>query len=310
VSVREANRPKLRCPASGEALSLRGDEWVSACGKHRYPVHAGRIPLFAEMPASEAAAIQQAHYDSIAAAYIENLGYPHTEAYQAAMDSVFLRETGAAPLGHAAEICCGWGEALGLLEGRIEEGVGVDISVSMLEAAAARLPVRFDLLQGDATRLPLAEGSFDTVLMFGGIHHVSDRAGLFHEVARVLKPGGRFLWREPVSDFWLWRALRAVAYRVSPTLDAATERPLRYRETAPHLEAAGLELSTWRSLGFFGFCVLMNSDVLVANRLLRFVPAIRRLARAAFAFDELCLRLPGMSRAGVQLVGEARKPQT
>jgi hypothetical protein len=127
-------------------------------------------------------------------------------------------------------------------------------------------------------------------------------------VARILKPGGRFLWREPVSDFWLWRALRAVVYRLSPTLDHATERPLLYDETVPCLEAAGFELRTWRTLGFLGFCVLMNSDVLVANRLLRFVPGIRTLARVAFACDELCLRLPGMGRAGLQLVGEARKP--
>jgi SAM-dependent methyltransferase len=225
------------------------------------------------------------------------------------MDRIFLEEVGPEHLGSAAELCCGWGEALGLLDDRIDDGLGVDISVSMLEAAATRLPDRFALIQGDATRLPLEDASLDTVLMFGGIHHVPDRLGLFREVARILRPGGRFLWREPVSDFWLWRALRGVVYRASPTLDAESERPLLHRETAPVLEAAGLELRTWRTLGFLGFCLLMNSDVLVANRLLRFVPGIRALARAAARFDELCVRLPGMSRAGVQLVGEAVKPR-
>lgn len=300
---------KLRCPETGETLRREGEELVSRSGKQRYPIHAGGIPLFAETPESEAAARQQAHYEGIAAAYIENLGYPHTQAYQEETDRIFLEEVGAEPLGVAAELCCGWGEALGLLEGRIASGLGVDISVSMLEAAATRLPERFALIQGDATRLPLEDASLDTVLMFGGIHHVPDRLGLFREVERILRPGGRFLWREPVSDFWLWRALRAVVYRLSPSLDADSERPLLYDETAPVLAAAGLELRTWRTLGFLGFCVLMNSDVLVLNRLFRFIPGIRSLARAAARFDELCVRLPGMGRAGVQLVGEAVKPR-
>lgn len=309
MTLSDETLARLRCPETGEALRREGDELVSVSGKQRYPLHAGRIPLFAEAPESEAAARQQAHYEGIAAAYIENLGYPHTQAYQEEMDRIFLEELGEGRLGAAAELCCGRGEALGLLEGRIDAGLGVDISVSMLEAAAASLPLRFDLVQGDATRLPLADGSLDTVLMFGGIHHVPDRLGLFREVARVLRPGGRFLWREPVSDFWLWRALRAVVYRLSPTLDAESERPLLYRETAPVLEQAGLELRTWRTLGFLGFCVLMNSDVLVVNRLLRFVPGIRWMARAAARLDELCVRLPGMRRAGLQLVGEAVKPR-
>src|SRR5262249_53998825 len=157
-------------------------------------------------------------------------------------------------------------------------GVGVDVSLSMLEAARRDLPAdRIKLMQGDATSLPLASGRFDTVVMLGGIHHVSDRKRLFSEVQRILKPGGRFLWREPVSDFSPWRAIRAMIYRLSPTLDHETERPLLWRETVEPLEAAGLRLEAWRTCGFLGFCLLMNSDVLVVNRVFRFVPGIRGL---------------------------------
>jgi ubiquinone/menaquinone biosynthesis C-methylase UbiE len=297
----------LRCPESGAELKQNGDELVSRCGKHRYPLHAGGIPLFAEVPTSPDAARQQAHYDRVAADYLENLGYAHTIEYNAYLDRVFAEVVGTQPLGSVAEICCGHGEALTLFGDRVSEGVGVDISVSMLEAAAASQPGRF-WVQGDATQLPLPDAAFDHVAMFGGIHHVRDRRGLFREVARILKPGGRFLWREPVSDFWLWRALRAVVYRWSPALDHETERPLLARETLPPLADAGLELETWRTCGFLGFCVLMNSDVLVANRLLRFVPGIRGLTRAFTRFDEACLRVPGMAGAGVQVAGCALKP--
>ena len=72
------------------------------------------------------------------------------------------------------------------------------------------------------TLAPLA--AVATLLMLGGVHHVPDRVALFGEIARILKPGGIFLWREPVSDFVLWRALRAVVYRLSPMLDDETER--------------------------------------------------------------------------------------
>jgi ubiquinone/menaquinone biosynthesis C-methylase UbiE len=294
---------------SGEALELVDDELVSTSGKHRYPLHVGCIPLFAEAPGSRDALRQMQHYDRIAEAYVENLGYPHTREYHAYLDRVFLEVLGHSPLGRTAEICCGDGEALALLGSRADEAVGVDISVSMLENAATRPSETPTLLaQGDATKLPLADGAFDHVVMFGGIHHVADRRGLFREVARILKPGGRFLWREPLDDFWLWRALRSAVYRLSPILDHETERPLRHEETAPPLAEAGLELETWRSCGFLGFCLLMNSDVLVVNRLLRFLPGIRALTRAAARFDEACVQRLGPNHLGLQVVGSALKP--
>ena len=149
--------------------------------------------------------------------------------------------------------------------------------------------------------------SFDSVFMLGGIHHVNDRNRLFGEISRVLKPGGMFYFREPVSDFALWRWIRAVIYRVSPALDSETERPLRNSDTVPVLEEAGLKPIAWRTHGFLGFCVFMNSDVLVFNRFFRFLPGIRVLTRYSARVDEWILHLPGLGRAGLQVVGVAQK---
>ena len=298
----------LRCPVSREPLVLEDDTLVAPQSGRSYRLHEGRIPLFAELPETRDASRQQAHYEKVASQYIASLGYAHTLAYNAYLDDVFLEVLGPGRLGTAAELCCGHGEAFALVGDRVDEGLGVDISVSMLEAASRRAPARIHWLQGDATRLPLPDASLDHVLMFGGIHHVSDRAGLFAEVARVLKPGGRFLWREPVSDFWLWRALRAIVYRLSPALDHETERPLLKAETWPPLREAGLEPEIWRTCGFFAFTFLMNSDVLVVNRWLRFLPGIATLTRGLARFDDACLKLPGLADAGVQVVGSARKP--
>jgi len=163
-------------------------------------------------------------------------------------------------------------------------------------------------VQGDATSLPLADAAFDAVFMLGGIHHVGDRRALFSQIHRILRPGGRFYFREPLNDFWLWRALRSVIYRLSPTLDHETERPLRWAETVPLLQAAGLTCDLWKPAGFLGFCLFMNSDVLVVNRLFRFVPGIRGIVRASCRLDEAMLRLGFLKAAGLQVVGEAVKP--
>ncbi|HEX3999089.1 MAG TPA: methyltransferase domain-containing protein [Pirellulales bacterium] len=301
----------MRCPASGEPLHAAGTALVSESGAHRYAVCDAGIPVMADEFCSAEGRIQREHYDRIAAAYLANLKYPHTEEYHRYLDAALISALKTDNLGTAAEICCGRGEAFRLLGDRVERGIGLDVSLNMLRAARADLgPDRYLFVQGDATAMPLRSGAFDNVFMFGGIHHVNDRRRLFSEVFRILKPGGRFIWREPVSDFFLWRWLRYVIYKVSPALDFDTERPLRWEETVPLLQAAGFELGIWQTYGFFGFCLFENSDVLVFNRWFRFLPGIRALTRLATRLDDLVVRLPGFGRAGLQVVGAATRPST
>jgi ubiquinone/menaquinone biosynthesis C-methylase UbiE len=299
----------LRCPATGTMLHPVGAMLLNEDATTRYTLNGSGIPLFAAEHMSADARIQQAHYERIAAAYTANLGYPHTQEYSAYLDRALLDSITPAGLDDVAEICCGRGEALHLVAGRFRRGVGVDISIAMLEAARREHPqANIAFVQGDATKLPLADQAFDSAFMLGGIHHVNDRAALFGEVARILRPGGRFYFREPVSDLWLWRLIRSVIYRISPTLDHATERPLRYTETAPILAAAGMRLVSWRTYGFIGFCLLMNSDVLIFNRLFRFVPGIRAMARALAHLDDRVTRRPGWTGRGLQVIAVAEKP--
>ncbi len=301
----------LQCPLYGRPLRERNGHLVAEGIGTRFRFSASGIPLFAEWRCSTAGLRQQEHYDRIASQYLANLGYPHTQEYTAYLDAAFLAQCGEASLGDCAELCCGAGEGFQLLGRRVTRGVGVDISLSMLEAARQRLPAdQYYFAQGDATMLPLATGAFDSVVMLGGIHHVDDRVRLFRQVQRILKPGGRFYFREPVSDFFLWRWLRALIYRVSPTLDSETERPLLREETEGPLRQAGLRLRRWKTFGFLGYCLLMNSDVLVVNRALRFLPGIRTLTRWATHIDDRTLRLPGMAGNGLIVVGCAEKPLT
>lgn len=300
--------PMLKCPQTDEAVSLDGDSLVNESGTVSYRIADGGIPLFAEEFCSAEAAVQQEHYDQIADAYAANLGYPHTQEYMDYLDRVLREEVGTDRLGVCGEFCCGTGEAFALFESVIDAGVGIDVSSSMLaKARQAFKDNRFTFVQGDATRLPLDDNLFDTVVMLGGIHHVPDRDALFRQIYRVLKPGGVFIFREPVSDFWLWKALRALIYRLSPMLDHETERPLRYSETVPVLESAGFTDMTWRTCGFLGFCLFMNSDVLFVNRAFRFIPGIRAITRGFARFDDWCTRY--LRKSGLQVVGTATKPQ-
>jgi len=298
----------LCCPVTHKPLRVDGAHLV-ADEEHRYRIDDRGIPLFAESGLSPEAERQRLHYQRIAASYVENMKYPHTEEYSAYLDRVFLDAFAGLALETVAEICCGHGDVARLLGARVTRGLGVDISTPMLEAAVkSNAGSPFVFAQGDATALPLRDGVFDCVVLSGGIHHVNDRQRLFHEVARILRPGGALVFREPVNDFVVWRWLRAVIYRAAPGLDADTESPLTHADTAPRLAEAGLRLDVWRPCGFLGFCFLMNSDVLVVNRLLRYLPGIRALTRGAARFDDLVTSW--VRGVGLQVVGVARKAAT
>lgn len=99
--------------------------------------------------------------------------------------------------GRLLDIGTGTGRVLELLAPRIRGGLGVDASKAMLALARARLAapemahctVRF----ADMYRLPLADASFDTVVLQMVLHHAEDPAGAIAEAVRVLAPGGRLL---------------------------------------------------------------------------------------------------------------------
>ena len=296
----------LCSPRTRRALRVAHGHLESPDGKERYAISASGIPRFSAELVSDAGRAQQSRYDGMVAKYVENLGYPHTEEYTAYLDRQLLGVLPAGSLGTVAELCCGRGEAARLLGERMSRYLGIDVAAGMLEIARRDLPGdRFFFAQGDATMLPLRDRAVDNVVMLGGVHHVPDRVGLFREVARILKPGGRFYFREPLDDFALWRSIRKVVYRISSALDHDVERPLRRGETTSDLARAGLVLRDWQTLGFFGFCLLMNSDVLVFNRLFRYIPGIRTLTRAACRIDHWTTGLRGLRHAGLQVIGVA-----
>jgi len=70
--------------------------------------------------------------------------------------------------------------------------VGADFAVEMLRRGAHKL-IDPPLTGADAMRLPFKDASFDAAVCGFGVRNVADLAGCFHEVRRVLKPGGTFV---------------------------------------------------------------------------------------------------------------------
>lgn len=116
-----------------------------------------------------------------------------------------LRESEARLLGdltgcRVLEIGAGAAQCSRWVAGRAGEVVASDLSVGMLRKAATLNadvppPARVPLLQCDGVRLPFAAESFDVVFTaYGVLPFVADSAAVMVEVARVLRPGGRFVF--------------------------------------------------------------------------------------------------------------------
>lgn len=74
------------------------------------------------------------------------------------------------------------------------EVVGIDLAEAMIDRAverarAERLDEHVRFVLADAAALPLADGSFDVAVSTLSLHHWSDPATVFTEIARVLRPG-------------------------------------------------------------------------------------------------------------------------
>lgn len=300
---------KLQCPISGKNLKVEENRLVSEDGVHSYNITNSGILSFTKNCCSEAAQRQEILYDRIASQYLKSWSSIDTYEYTKYLDNLLLESTNGVKLDDVVEICCGNGEMLKLLGDRIQHGIGIDISLLMLESAKRDLASeKYCFIQADATILPLKENQFDAVFMLGGIHHIVDREKLFSKIYKMLKPGCNFYWREPVSDNILWKSLRYIIYRLSTSLDYKTEHPLEYKKTKEQMESCGLKLKLWHMCGFLGFFLFMNSNILVVNRLFRFLPGIRSFVKIMTKIDEYILKLKNLSNLGCLVIGVAQKP--
>ncbi len=101
---------------------------------------------------------------------------------------------GISPGEDVLDVACGTGNAALRAAQAGATVVGVDLTPELFDAGrvlAAEAQVEIDWVQGDAEELPFEDESFDVVLSTFGCMFAPRHEVTAHELARVLRPGGR-----------------------------------------------------------------------------------------------------------------------
>lgn len=99
---------------------------------------------------------------------------------------------------HVLDVGCGIGGTSRFIASRFGCRVtGVDLTPEFIETGTALckwvgLDEQIELHQGNALSMPFTEGSFDAAVMLHVGMNIADKAGLFSEVYRLLRPGSVF----------------------------------------------------------------------------------------------------------------------
>jgi SAM-dependent methyltransferase len=113
-------------------------------------------------------------------------------------------------------------------------------SVAAMLARRTGLDGLVDYRHGDATAMPFADGAFDLAWSQNAAMNIADRALLYREIRRVLKPAGRFALQDvtagpggephyPVP----WAREKSISFLVAPETTRAT------------LEQSGFRILAW-----------------------------------------------------------------
>lgn len=209
------------------------------------------------------------------------------------LDTAYPLEFAFAMLGDVSgktilDFGCGSGENSLLLAHRGAHVIGVDISTALLSLASRRLALngvggKARFVVGSAHDLPLGDESVDAVLGIAILHHV-DLQTAAREIKRVLRPGGRAIFQEPVRDSATVRAVRKMIPYRSPDV-SPFERPLTTRELKAF--ARGFTIRAWRA---FSLPFVNVTSV---------VPALKPYIHHAYRVDKRLLgTMPWLSHFG------------
>jgi SAM-dependent methyltransferase len=130
-----------------------------------------------------------------------------------------VRRIGVQPGEDVLDVACGTGNAAIRAARAGGTVVGVDLTPELFEAGrreAAAAGVEIEWVQGDAEELPYADESFDVVLSTFGCMFAPRHAVTAHELARVLRPGGRLAVASWTPDGAMGEFFRSVGAYLPP----------------------------------------------------------------------------------------------
>jgi len=229
---------------------------------------------------------------------------PETFARYAAppADTAYPLEFAYHQLGNVAgkrvvDFGCGSGANTALLTARGAHVWAIDISEDLLRLGQRRLAVSgrdggATFIAGSAHDLPFPDASIDVVFGIAILHHL-DLDRVSREVRRVLKPGGRAVFQEPVRNSAVIRFLRSLVPYRAPDI-SPFERPLTDAELARFANG----FSSW-SVRAFALPHVQVGQVL---------PVVKNYWKSLYASDRAILgRLPGLARyASIRVISLTR----
>jgi ubiquinone/menaquinone biosynthesis C-methylase UbiE/DNA-binding transcriptional ArsR family regulator len=161
------------------------------------------------------------------------------------------------PFRSLLDLGTGTGRMLEMFGPDIERGLGLDLSLDMLLLARDRLERaglrNCSVRQGDIYDLPIANDSFDVVILHQVLHFLDDGARAIREAARVLRPGGRLLVvdfapheQEFLREQFAHRRLGFAPDTVMQWITASGLDPVMHKSLAPEPGSEGkIAVSLW-----------------------------------------------------------------
>jgi ubiquinone/menaquinone biosynthesis C-methylase UbiE len=148
------------------------------------------------------------------------------------------------------DLCCGSGQATGVLVEYSQNVTGLDTSPLSLKRARNNVP-QAQYVEGFAENMPFGDNSFDLVHTSAALHEMNPEQlqQILNEVYRVLKPGGIFTlvdFHSPTNPiFWpgvamfLWLFETETAWQLLKTDLVQTLSQIGFNVNPPQLYAGG-----------------------------------------------------------------------
>lgn len=160
-----------------------------------------------------------------------------------------------------------------------------------------------EALQGSAEAIPYPSDTFNFVIANNVMEHIVDTHGVYREVFRVLKPGGRFLFKTPNKRHYM-----PLIARLTPLWFHQYINRIRGRSTEDTFPTQYLSNSPGQIRDLAqGSGLYVESIDLIEGR-----PEYTRLTALTYLFGFLYERMvnwvPGLSVFRIVIIGQLRKP--